>query len=61
MVLVDLQKAFDTVGRNILLGKLQALCIQESALKWSKANLENMQQCVDIGGIIGPQRTNPES
>ena len=36
---------------NILLGKLQALGIQESALKWFKAYLENMQQSVDIGSI----------
>ena len=48
---LDLQKAFDTADHNILLGKLQALGIQESALKWFKAYLENRQQSVDIGGI----------
>ena len=52
MVLLDLQKAFDTMNHTILLGKLQALGIQESALKWFKAYLENRQQSVDIGGII---------
>ena len=31
--------------------KLQTLRIQESALKWFKAYLENRQQSVDIGGI----------
>ena len=51
MVLLDLQKAFDTVDYNILLGKLEALGIQESALKWFKAYLENRQQSVDIRGI----------
>ena len=51
MVLLDLQKAFDTVDHNILLGKLQALVIQESALKWFKGYLENRRQNVDIGGI----------
>ena len=48
IVILDLQKAFDTVYHNILLGKLQ---FQESALKWFKAYLENRQQSVDIGGI----------
>ena len=51
MVLLDLQKKFDTVDHTILLGKLQALGIQESALKWFKAYLENSQQSVDIGRI----------
>ena len=51
MVLLDLQNAFDTVDHNILLGKLQGLGIQESALKWFKTYLENRQQSVDIGGI----------
>ena len=51
MVLLDLQ-AFDRVDHNILRGKLQTLGIQESALKWFKAYLENRQQSVDIGSII---------
>ena len=51
MVLLDLQKAFDTVDHNILLGKLLGLGIQESALKWFKTYLENRHQNVDIGGI----------
>ena len=42
------------MDHNSLLGKLKALGIQESALKWFKAYLENRQQSVHIGGIISP-------
>jgi len=37
MVLLDLQKAFDTVDNGILIQKLKALGLNESALNWFRS------------------------
>ena len=52
MVLLDLQKAFDTVDHNILLMKLEAIGLQPMAVNWFKSYLTNRHQCVDIGGTL---------
>ena len=49
MVVIDLQKAFDTVNHKILLSKLQALGLDQVAIKWFTSYLENRQQIVQIG------------
>lgn len=52
MVLLDLQKAFDTVDHSILLQKLEAIGLHKSAVDWFRAYLNDRQQCVDIGGVM---------
>ena len=48
MVLIDLQKAFDTVDHSILCEKLKSIGM--SSTVWFKSYLLNHSQCVDIGG-----------
>ena len=48
MVLIDLQKAFDTVHHAILLDKLAAIGV--SSVSWFDSYLSGRQQCVDING-----------
>ena len=49
MVVIDLQKAFDTVNHKILLSKLQALGLDQVAIKWFASYLEDRQQILQIG------------
>ena len=52
MVLLDLQKAFDTVDHQILLTKLEALGFQKPTIEWFKSYLHGRLQPVDIGGTL---------
>jgi hypothetical protein len=51
MVMLDLQKAFDTVDHGILLTKLRAMGVQSNSVKWFQSYLSNRSQFVEIGGI----------
>ena len=51
MVLLDLQKAFDTVDHGILIQKLTALGLDNSALNWFRSYLHERQQSVEISGV----------
>ena len=44
MVLLDLQKAFDTVDHSVLLQKLKALGLDKSAVGWFHSYLTNREQ-----------------
>lgn len=57
MVMLDLQKAFDSVDHNILLMKLRALGFNEAALKCIGSYLTGRQQVVDINGVFSSPRT----
>ena len=48
MVILDLQKAFDTVSHKILLEKLRAMGVGEIAVQWFKSYLSGKQQLVNI-------------
>ena len=50
MVLIDLQKAFDTVNHGILLDKLRAIGISSSSVSWFESYLTNRMQCVEVDG-----------
>ena len=50
MVLIDLQKAFDTVNHEILLSKLQANGV--TSVSWFRSYLSDRQQCVEVGGVV---------
>ena len=51
MVVLDLQKAFDTVNHKILIGKLRSLGLDQIAIKWFSSYLGDREQKVEIGGI----------
>ena len=50
IVLIDLQKAFDTVDHNILALKLNALGLDRSAVAWFESYLSDRQQFVNVQG-----------
>ena len=50
MVLLDLQKAFDTVDHGILLMKLKAIGLSDMAVKWFRSYLSDRHQLVDVSG-----------
>ena len=48
MVMIDLQKAFDTVDHQILCNKLQAMGV--SNIKWFQSYLTGRKQLVNVNG-----------
>ena len=49
LVLIDLQKAFDTVDHEILLDKLESIGV--SSVSWFRSYLEGRCQCVEVDGV----------
>ena len=49
VILLDLQKAFDTVDHDILLSKLKAIGANDSAVNWFASYLCNRKQFVQVG------------
>ena len=52
MVLLDLQKAFDTVNHGILLNKLKAIGLNQNSILWFDSYLTGRKQVTDINGIL---------
>ena len=52
MVMIDLQKAFDTVDHSILEKKLKAIGLDGNAIAWFDAHLTNRMQVTDVGGFF---------
>jgi hypothetical protein len=50
MILLDLQKAFDTVDHGILLMKMEAMGLGKDILRWFKSYLSERQQLVNVAG-----------
>ena len=50
-VFLEFLKAFDTVNRKILLGKLEAYRIRGMPLNWFQSYLSNRKQYVELDGI----------
>ena len=48
MILIDLQKAFDTIDHEILLMKLECLGFSKSSINWYKSYLENRKFLVNV-------------
>lgn len=52
MVLLDLQKAFDTVDHAILLMKLHSTGLSQDIIRWFRSYLSDRQQLVDVSGTF---------
>ena len=52
MVLLDLQKAFETVNHVILLVKMEALCFSQDVIRWFRSYLSDRPQLVDLSGTL---------
>ena len=56
MVLIDLQKAFDTVNHNILLNKLKAVGLDNFSVKWFKSYLDDRKQFVKVHDSLSNEK-----
>ena len=56
MVLLDLQKAFDTVDHTILLMKLKASGLGNDITRWFNSYLSDRQQLVDVSGTFSSSK-----
>ena len=56
MVLLDLQKAFETVSCSILLIKLRAMGLSGSAVSWFSSYLTERTLCVSVNGSLSSPR-----
>lgn len=52
MILLDLQKAFDTVDHSIVLMKLEALGLCQDITRWFQSYLSDRKQLVDVSGTL---------
>ena len=52
MVMIDLQKASDTVDHSILENKLKAIGLDGNTIAWFDAYLTNRMQVTDVGGFF---------
>ena len=57
MVILDLQKAFETANHKILISKLRAMGVGQAALKWFDSYLVGRKQTVEISGVFSEFRT----
>lgn len=57
MVLLDLQKAFDTVDHQILLYKLRAIGFKTMAVEWLNSYLSGRYQRVAFNGTLSNARS----
>ena len=55
MILIDLQKAFDTIDHNIFLKKLKYLGFSESAIAWYRSYLSDRYFSVHIDGFCSEE------
>ena len=56
MVLLDLQKAFDTVNHSILLDKLTALGMNGESAEWFRSYVSGRKQVVGVNSTISADR-----
>ncbi len=55
MVLLDLQKAFDTVNHSILLDKLSVMGFSSKVITWFNSYLSERVQRVEIDGVLSEE------
>ena len=59
MVMIDLQKAFDTFDHDILLNKLKAIGLDDLSISWYSSYLKNRFQKTEIDGIFSDPMVVP--
>ena len=59
MVMIDLQKAFDTVDHGILLNKLKAIGLDDLSTSWFSSYLKNSFQKTEVGSIFSDPMVVP--
>ena len=52
MSLIDLQKAFDTIGHKILLGKMKCIGFSDKTIKWFHSYLTNRVTFVSLDAVF---------
>ena len=52
MILIDLQKAFDTIDHDILLQNLYAICFSKHSVNWFWSYLTNRTFLVNLGNVF---------
>jgi len=57
MLLLDLQKAFDTMDHSILIMKLSSTGLGKDIVRWFSSYLSDRQQLVDISGTFSSSAT----
>ena len=55
MILIDLQKAFDTIDHDILLQKLYAIGFSKHSVNWFRSYLTNRIFLVNLGNVFSQQ------
>ena len=58
MILIDLEKAFDTLDHNVLLKQMECVGFKKPVIKWFKSNLSNKKCFVSIEGVFSEKFTN---
>ena len=58
MILIDLEKAFDTLDHNVLLKQMECVGFKKPVIKWFKSNLSNKKCFVSIEGVFSERFTN---
>ena len=51
MILIDLQKAFDTIDHDILIKKMKYLGFSITTIAWFKSYLEDRKFLVNVGDM----------
>ena len=57
MIMIDLQKAFDTIDHAIFLKKMKCMGFSESAIGWYKSYLEDRYFVVNVAGSTSEKAT----
>ena len=52
LILLDLQKAFNTADHSILLMKLEVIGVSKDVVRWFRSYLVDRQQLVDVLGTL---------
>ena len=55
MILIDLQKAFDTLDHNVLLEKMKCMTLKKPVIKWFKSYLSNRNFFVLLEGVFSEE------
>ena len=52
MILIDLQKAFDTLDNTVVLQKMECIGFKESVIKWIQSYLSNRKFFVTVENVF---------